>query len=74
MANGGGTDNRDDRGTERLLWDCRTVGLAISERPPADERLRDEVGDDLADLLLAGLTAGAPAQGDAPPAEPGRAA
>ena len=70
MASHAGTDNR---GTERLLWDCETVGLAIAERVPAGARLRDEVGDDLADLLVTGLTAGPPAE-DAPPAESGRAA
>jgi len=64
----------DNRGTDRLLWDCETVGLATAERVPADERLRDEVGEDLAALLLAGLTSDEASAQDEPPAESGRAA
>lgn len=41
------------RGSERLLWDCSTVGrMADPEHTPARERLADEVGDDLTRVLL----------------------
>jgi hypothetical protein len=41
------------RGTERLLWDCGTVGrMADPDHTPAQERLTGELGDDLARLLL----------------------
>jgi hypothetical protein len=66
-----------NRGTERLLWDCETVGLAIAEQVPAGVRLRDEVGDEFADMVIATLREDAVlAEGDSlpPAAEPGRAA
>lgn len=41
------------RGSERLLWDCATVGrMAEPEHTAARERLAAEVGEDLAQLLL----------------------
>jgi hypothetical protein len=39
--------------SERLLWDCATIGRVIElDRPLAAERLAAEVGSDLAAILL----------------------
>jgi hypothetical protein len=44
------------RGSERLLWDCETVGRALAnERDPARVRLEGEIGENVAQLLLATL-------------------
>ena len=41
------------RGSERVLWDCATIGNMIdNDRPPARERLISEVGEELAAILL----------------------
>jgi hypothetical protein len=43
------------RGTERLLWDCATIARVIEhDEPPAAERLREQLGDELT-LLLTGI-------------------
>lgn len=40
-------------GTERLLWDCETVGRSLdSDRPSARARLEAELGQDVTRLLL----------------------
>ena len=44
------------RGGERLLWDCATVGRSLEiDRPSARVRLDAELGEDLSRLLLATL-------------------
>jgi hypothetical protein len=44
------------RGTERLLWDCATIGRVIEpDRTAARSRLTAEVGEELTKLLLATL-------------------
>lgn len=44
------------RGTERLLWDCATIGRSLeADRPPAGARLGAELGDELTGLVLATL-------------------
>jgi len=41
------------RGNERLLWDCATVGrMADPGRTPACERLAAALGDDFSHLVL----------------------
>jgi hypothetical protein len=45
-----------DRGSERLLWDCATVGRSLAvDRPSARARLEADVGEELTGLLLATL-------------------
>jgi hypothetical protein len=45
-----------DRGSERLLWDCATIGRSlVIDRPSARARLEADVGEELTDLLLAAL-------------------
>jgi hypothetical protein len=45
-----------DRGSERLLWDCATIGRSLAvDRPSARARLEADVGEELAGLLLATL-------------------
>jgi hypothetical protein len=39
-------------GTERLLWDCDTIGRSIEERPSARARLEAELGEEVTRLLL----------------------
>jgi hypothetical protein len=43
------------RGTELLLWHC-----ALVPRPPAADRLSDELGGDLSRRLVAALAPGQP--------------
>jgi hypothetical protein len=44
------------RGSERLLWDCATVGRSIeNDRPSARSRLEGELGEPVTQLLLATL-------------------
>ena len=41
------------RGSERLLWDCATIGrMADPDHTPARDRVEAELGEDLARLLL----------------------
>ena len=45
-----------NRGSERLLWDCETVGRSTeSDHEPARERLGSELGEPVTRLLLATL-------------------
>ena len=45
-----------DRGSDRLLWDCETVGRSIDGRhEPVRERLDGELGEPVTQLLLATL-------------------
>jgi hypothetical protein len=45
-----------DTGSTHLLWDCANVGrLLEGERPSARERLQSELGEELAEALLASL-------------------
>ena len=40
------------RGSTRLLWDCATIANMVdNDRPPALERLANEVGPELAAIL-----------------------
>jgi hypothetical protein len=42
-----------DRGSQRLLWDCATIGRSLAlDRPSARARLESDVGDELTGLLL----------------------
>ena len=42
-----------NRGTQRLLWDCATIGRTLETgRPSARGRLEAELGEDLTQLLL----------------------
>lgn len=44
------------RGTERLLWDCATIGRSLAvDRPSARARLDAEIGEELTRLVLATL-------------------
>ena len=43
-------------GSDRLLAHCSALSRLDQTRPSAFQRLEDEVGDDLARLLLAALT------------------
>jgi hypothetical protein len=44
------------RGSERLLWDCDTVGRSIeNDQATAQTRLETELGEHMAQLLLATL-------------------
>jgi hypothetical protein len=44
------------RGTERLLWDCATIGCSLEvDRSPAGARLDAELGEELTGLVLATL-------------------
>jgi hypothetical protein len=44
------------RGSERLLWDCATVGRSIeNDRASARSRLEGELGEPVTQLLLATL-------------------
>ncbi len=50
------------RGTERLLWDCATIGRSLEiDRPPVKARLDDELGDELTQLVLVALREDQPA-------------
>jgi hypothetical protein len=45
-----------ERGSERLLWDCATIGRSLAvERPSARARLDAELGEELPRLLLVTL-------------------
>ncbi len=51
-----------DRGSERLLWDCATIGRSLLvDRPSARTRLEADVGDELTVLLIATLCEDHPA-------------
>ena len=44
------------RGSERLLWDCETIGRSLdTDRPSARGRLDAELGEEITQLLLATL-------------------
>jgi hypothetical protein len=44
------------KGSERLLWDCATVGRSLAvDGPSARARLEADVGEELTGLLLATL-------------------
>jgi len=44
------------RGSERLHWDCATIGRSLAnDRPSARARLDEELGEELTRLLLATL-------------------
>jgi hypothetical protein len=48
-----GSPSPASRGSERLLWDCATVGRVVeSNRASARARLEAEMGHDIARLLL----------------------
>ena len=45
-----------ERGSQRLLWDCATIGRSLeTDRPSARGRLEAELGEDLSRLLLVTL-------------------
>jgi hypothetical protein len=48
--------NPSSRGSERLLWDCQTIGrTADPQHISARARLETELGEDLTQLLLVTL-------------------
>jgi hypothetical protein len=56
-----GASTSASRGSERLLWDCATVGRALQTgRTSARARLEAELGQDITRLLLLTLREGEP--------------
>lgn len=49
---------RELRGATRLVEDYRSLTLLLDQRPSARQRLADEVGDELARLLVFALASG----------------
>jgi hypothetical protein len=48
------------RGSERLLWDCATIGRSLELRSSARARLHAQLGEELTALALATVRETAP--------------
>jgi hypothetical protein len=58
-ANSGSTSRT--RGTERLLWDCATIGRSLElNRSSARARVHTQLGEELTALVMASLRETAP--------------